>query len=161
MFWGWRHSWRRKCMPPAHFCSHGEYIYPAWWAYRSIMVDIYIQYGEYIYLPRWIYSSTVKSEKAECAESTPPWLQPILAGGVLVHFRTGMNHFLGIWLCTEPNLPRITTEPLFRAPHSYTYRNFHFTVKSVFLLITGYRCKKSLIFAQLIVFTQPQQHATF
>ena len=29
--------------------------------------------------------------------------------GDLVHFRTGMNHFLGIWLCTEPNL-RVTQE---------------------------------------------------
>jgi len=37
---GWRHSWRRKCMPPAHFCPHGESIYPAWWIYRASAVDI-------------------------------------------------------------------------------------------------------------------------
>ena len=67
---GWRHSWRRKCMPPAHFCPHGESIYPAWWiyrarrwTYRSTIVSIYTHHAEYIPLPvspkswmRWKHS---------------------------------------------------------------------------------------------------------
>ncbi|WP_289765265.1 hypothetical protein [Bacteroides acidifaciens] len=53
----------------------GGHIDPSWWIYRSITVSIYTYHDEYIAL-----LSSLK--KLNALKALPPWLQPILAGGV-------------------------------------------------------------------------------